>query len=106
MFVRQRDLRRHAALRAADIDERSVCAPGKLASDYPCRSEAEPRHGFQEAFEPVRVGVERAEKIISRLVFVLRLAGPERLGERSPEAIEAGVRHLEHAADVARFVAI
>ena len=38
------------------------------------------------------------------LDLVLRLAGPQRLGEVVPEAEQPRVQHLEHAADVARVL--
>src|SRR5262249_59187047 len=35
--------------------------------------------------------------------FILRLTGPQRLGERSPEAIEACIRHLHDSANIGWF---
>ena len=47
------------------------------------------------------IGVERLEETRpAGFELVLRLAGPQRLGEVTPERIEAAVRHLEDAAEV------
>lgn len=40
------------------------------------------------------------------LCLVLGLSGAKRLGQMVPESEEPGVRHLQDAADIARFVAI
>ncbi len=61
----------------------------------------------RNCLQPRRIGIERLEE--SRpadLDLVLRLTGAKRLGQISPERIEAVVRHLEDAADVRRLVPI
>ena len=58
---------------------------------------------LSEPAQPLGVGVDRLEEVAAGLRLVLRLAGPQALGERSPEPVQAGVHHLEEAAQVARL---
>jgi len=65
------------------------------------RAELYPLHAVEEHLEPGRVGVNALEQAGGTgLDLVLRKAGMERLGERPPKAVQAGVRHLQDAADV------
>src|SRR5207237_613388 len=63
-------------------------------------------HRGEELAEARGVGVERVERVATGLGLVLRVAGAEGLGQRAPERVEAGVGHLEDAADVAGRVAV
>ena len=67
---------------------------------------ADARHGVKELLEPVGVLVERGEEVLADLRFVLRMAGAQGFGERSPEGVQAGVGHLQQPTDVGRFVAV
>ena len=102
--VRQRDLRGQDRL-ARCRRRRTSCIPAReLRRDRQIGAVADAGHRLQEAAEPRRVGVQRAEhRRSAALRFVLRQAGAQRLGEMVPEAVQAVVRHLEHAADVGRL---
>jgi hypothetical protein len=98
--MRERHLDRYAALRAPDIDERPPRRPGKLLGDGLRGAHADARHGLEELFEAGRVAVENREEVSSRLHLVLRPAGAQAVGERTPKRVQPRVRHLEHPADV------
>ena len=97
VLVRQGDLNRHGALGAADVDHAAVIPPGKLGRDRLRRAAADGAHRACELREPRRVGVERLEEVLAALRLVLRGSGPQALGQRSPEPVETGVRHLQDA---------
>jgi len=64
-------------------------------------------HRAHELLEPRQLGVELLEHaLLSVLDLVLRLAGAQRRGQVVPEAEQARVEHLQHAADVARAVPV
>ena len=78
-----------------------VSGPGELGRDRLRRAGAEPVIARGELREAVRVGVERRRRSRRRaFASFCGLAGAQALGQRAPEAIQPGVRHLEHAADV------
>src|SRR6478672_11744299 len=85
MFLQQRDLDRHTALRASDVHKGVVLLPGKFFGDGASGPYAEAGHGLQKSFEPLRVRVERAEEVFARLDLVLRLPGLQGFGQRTPE---------------------
>src|SRR5215475_11889910 len=98
--MRQRDFPLRPTLRAADIREGVVSLPWKFVGDDPCRSDAETGHGLEESLQPLRVGVEGAEKVPTGFRLVLRLANPQALCQRAPEMVKPCVGHFEHAAYV------
>ena len=63
-------------------------------------------HRARELRQPRRVGVERLEEVPAALGLVLRVAGAQALGQRPPERVEAGVRHLQDATDVGGLGAV
>ena len=101
--MRERDLDRHGALGAADVDDAAVILPGELGRDRLPGADADAGHRARELRQPLRVGVERREEVLAALGLVLRLAGAQALGQRPPEPVQPGVRHLQHAADVGRL---
>ncbi len=75
-------------------------SPRELLRDGAGRAEAEAGHGAEEPFEPLRLGVQSLEEVAAALDLVLRATRLQRLGQRTPEGVEARVRHLQHAAEV------
>ena len=64
-------------------------------------------HRAHELLEASGVAVELLEhRLAGVLDLVLRATGLERLRQISPEAVEAGIRHLENPADVGRAVLV
>ena len=104
--MRQREFHRHTALCAADIHEGAVLFPGKFLGDDSGGAEAETGHRLEEPFQPLRVRIERPEKVFACLGLVLRLSGAQPFRQRAPEAIETGVGHFQDAADIGGFVAV
>ena len=101
MRVGESDLGDEIALGGADVDGGRVLGPGELLSDSHVCAAADSGHGFEEAAEPVGVGVEEFEGVLAAGAgLVLRFAGAEGRREIAPEGIEAVAGHLEHAADV------
>ncbi len=95
VVVGQRNLDRQPTLRRPDVHEGLVPIPRELAHDRHRRSHADARHGLEEAFETARIGVKGSEKVLPPFRLVLRLAGAQCLGERTPEWVQSGVGHLE-----------
>lgn len=100
--VRLGDLNGQASLRGADIDERPVPPPVEALGYGPRDGQAQPRHPAQHQFEARRVGVERRreEFVAAGLGLVLRLAGPERVGQRAPERVAPPVAQPDQPAQV------
>ena len=84
---------------------RAVIVPRELGGDrHARRPGSSPVIAAGELREPLRVGVERRRRS-RRRPWPRSAARPVRsaLGERSPERVQAGVGHLQHAADVGRL---
>ena len=100
VFVRQRDLNRHGALGAADVDH----AAGDPARETWPRSPAlrrRWRRSSRARTARAAPGPRRApRRSLARLGLVLRGAGPQTLGQRSPESVQTGIRHLQEPTDV------
>jgi hypothetical protein len=67
---------------------------------------ADRAHRGKETTKPFRIGIGRCEDVDAVPGFVLVLAGSQGLREGSPESIEAGVGHFEHASDIGGLGAI
>jgi hypothetical protein len=94
-------------LRRAGVDEGLVLPPGKLPGDGHVCAVADARHRGQERTQSSRLGVQRRERRrAAALRLVLRLAGPQPLGELVPVAEQARVGHLEDAADIRRLLLV
>jgi len=91
---------------SADVDCGLVFGPGEFFCDGHVCAAADTGHGFEEAAEPIGVGVEGVEQAAPLAGFVLRQAGAERGGEVTPVGIEAVIGHFEHAADVGRLTLV
>ena len=103
---------RRCGLARAIWTARSPCAvptsanvlysPTEISGDRQVRSVADAGHRRQEILQARRVGIQRVERSGAAVAgLVLRLARAKRLSQMAPEAIEAVIRHLEHAADIA-----
>src|SRR5947209_1903815 len=65
------------------------------------------RPRFSSRFQPSRIGIQRfKERDTTGLGLVLQLARSQSLGKAVPKAIEPGVGHLQHPADVRRLVLV
>ena len=103
--IGQCDLHRQIALRRAGVGESLVAGPWKFRGNGHVCAVADARHRCQERFQPRRIGIKSLkQRHPAAAGFVLRQAGPKSFGEVTPVAIEALVRHFEHAADVGRLV--
>lgn len=68
---------------------------------WPGRRRAYSTHRAEKPVQPSRIGIERCKGVLSStLSLVLQFTGAHGLCERSPEAIESRIRHLEDPADV------
>ena len=103
VFVHPRDRDRDSALRTTDVDHAGVVAEWELLRDRLPRGGTEAAHRTRELRQLGGVGVERFEEVAAGLHLALRLPGSQSLGQRSPEPIQAGVRHLQNTADVRRL---
>jgi len=88
------------ALGGAQVHERAVLPPRELLCHRDGEPHAEPRHPLQERFQAGGIRVESGEQVLPPLDLVLGPPGSQRLRQRTPERVEAGVRHLEHATEV------
>jgi len=91
---------------APDIHKRAVSFPGKFLGDDPGGAEAEAGHCLEKPFQPLWVRIERPEKVLTGLRFILRVAGAQPIRQRAPEAVQTGVGHFQDAADVGGFGAV
>src|SRR6266542_1945370 len=104
--MREGDLDGQSSFGGTNVDERSIFLPGKLLGYRFGGAHADACHGAHELLETGRVLIQDAEEIAAGLDLVLRLAGPQALGQRSPEVIKTRVGHLEDATDVGGLGAI
>jgi hypothetical protein len=79
----------------SDVADRLVLGEVDLLSQRVGIAERDALHRFHELLQPRRVAVELVEhRLAGVLDLVLRLAGPQRLGEIAPESIKPRVAHL------------
>ena len=92
---------------ASDVADRLVLGEVELLRECVEVAERDSLHRVHELLEPRRVAVQLVEhRLAGVLDLVLRLPGPQRLGEIAPESIQPGVQHLEDPADVRRALLV
>ena len=107
MRIGQCHLRDQITLGGSDIDGSVIFAPRELACDCQVGAAAHSRHGFQELFQPGRIGVEGHERVGAAIFdFVLRKSSSEGGGEMAPKGIEPVVGHFQNAANVGRLALV
>jgi hypothetical protein len=77
--------------------------PVKLHGNSVCGTRTNAAHCREKNPQSLRLRIYRRKEITAVFRFILRLTGPQRLGERSPEAIEACIRHLHDSANIGWF---
>src|SRR5581483_2997883 len=88
---------------AADVAERAISREIELLGERREIGRRDAAHRVHKLLQACGVAVELVEhRYAGALELVLRPAAPERFGELTPERVEAGIRHLEEAPDVAR----
>jgi hypothetical protein len=93
--------RAQQAGRAPDVAHRLVPGEVELLGQRLEVGPRDPLHRGHELLEPRRVAVELLEHRPAGVHdLVLGPAGPQRLGQVSPESVQARVRHLEDPSDV------
>ena len=107
MGMRPGDQHRQLSGRAADVAQGLVACEIERVRERLEVARRDSRHGLHELFEPFRLAVQLTEhRGAAVLRFVLRLAGPQRRGQVSPEGVEPRVRHFQKAAHVSRTLLV
>ena len=93
--------------RTADVTEGPITREIELLGEGLKIARGDAAHRIHELLEPLGLAVELGEHGRAGVLdLVLRVAGPESLGEVAPESVQAGVGHFQEAAHELRAVPI